>query len=95
METPIWMNPENKYYLLALHKEIDLFDRKIAHAKNIESFDSDHSKVLAIKKLETKRAALVATATDLASKGVEYDPQWLPRSFKATLEKTAAGKTAD
>jgi hypothetical protein len=65
-----WMISENKFYLLALHKEIDFFDRKIAHARNIESFDSDHLKTLAIKKLETKRSALVTTAMDLASKGV-------------------------
>jgi len=88
-----WMISENKFYLLALHKEIDFFDRKIAHARNIESFDSDHLKTLAIKKLETKRSALVTTAMDLASKGVEYYPKWLPRYFKATLEKSAAEKT--
>jgi hypothetical protein len=89
------MISENKFYLLSLHKEIDFFDRKIAHARNIENFDSDHLKALAIKKLETKRSALVTTAMDLASKGVEYDPKWLPRSFKATLEKSAAEKTVD
>lgn len=89
------MNPENKYYLLSLHKEIDLFDRKIAHARNIEPFDSEHTRALAVKKLETKRAVLVTSAMDLASQGVEYDPKWLPRSFKATLEKSAAQKAVD
>ena len=80
---------ENKYHLLDLHKEIDLFDRKIAHTKNIESFDSEDRRSSAVKRLETKRTALVAAAVDLANKGVEFDPKSLPRSFKAASDGPA------
>ena len=83
------VHSENKYHLLDLHKEIDLFDRKIAHTKNIESFDSEDRRTSAVKRLETKRTALVTVAVELANKGVEYDPKSLPRSFKAAAERAA------
>jgi hypothetical protein len=79
--------PDGKYALKDLHKEIDLFDRKIAYCRNYEKFDSESSRSSALQKLVTKREALVKMALGMASRGVEFDPQYLPRSFKKTEEE--------
>jgi hypothetical protein len=73
----------SQYQLIAVHKEIDLFDRKIAYCNNHEKFDSEDARAIALKKLERKRAMLVKVATDLTSKGMQCDPKYLARSFKA------------
>lgn len=73
----------SQYQLIAVHKEIDLFDRKIAYCNNHEKFDSEDARASALKKLERKRAMLVKVATDLTSKGMQCDPKYLARSFKA------------
>ncbi len=75
-------HPANKYHLRELHQEIDLFDRKIAHSSSFEKFDSEDQRAEEIQKLQTKRDALVKVASDLVSKGIEYDPKDLPRSLK-------------
>ncbi len=83
--------PDNKYALQDMYEEIDLFDRKIAHCRNHEKFDSEHERESALEKLMTKRAALVKTALAMASRGVECNPKYLPRSFKqATATAEAA-----
>jgi hypothetical protein len=75
--------PDSKYALKDLHEEIDLFDRKIAYCEEYEQFDSQQARQSALQKLVTKREALVKAALAMASRGVECDPKYLPRSFKA------------
>jgi hypothetical protein len=86
----------NPYYLIDVHKEIDLLDRKIAYCQNFEKFDSEAARGSALKKLATKRTTLVKVAEDMASKGIKCDPKYLPRSFKeaalAAETATAAGQ---
>jgi hypothetical protein len=73
----------NPYYLIDVHKEIDLLDRKIAYCQAFEKFDTEVLRASALKKLGTKRSTLVKVAEDLTSKGITCDPKYLPRSFKA------------
>jgi hypothetical protein len=75
----------NQYQLIDAHKEIDFFDRKISYCQNHERFDSEDARASALKKLETKRATLVKVAKELASKGIECDSKYLPRSFKQAV----------
>jgi hypothetical protein len=79
--------PDSKYSLRDLHKEIDLFDRKISYCRNYEKFDSEKDRSSALQKLVTKRESLVKTALAMASRGVEVEAQYLPRSFKKTAEE--------
>lgn len=72
--------------LKELHQEIDLFDRKIAYCQNFEKFDSEQERSSAVQKLGTKREALVKIARGMASRGIECDPKYLPRSFKEAVE---------
>lgn len=74
--------PTSKYHLKDLHREIDLFDRKIAYCQNYEKFDSQFDRDSACHKLVVKRESLVKLATAMASQGIEYDPKQLPRSMK-------------
>jgi hypothetical protein len=74
---------DSKYALKDLHEEIDLFDRKIAYCENHETFDSPQARESALQKLATKRESLVKAALGMASRGIECDPKYLPRSFKA------------
>ncbi len=78
-----------KYALQDLYAEIDLFDRKIAHCQNHETFASEQEREAALKKLRTKRETLVRNALAMASRGVECDPKHLPRSIKQTAATTA------
>jgi hypothetical protein len=84
----------NKYHLKDLHKEIDYFDRKVAYCKTHENFESDAARALALGKLLTKRESLVKVAVELARRGIECDPKYLPRSFKNPVESTPAKKSA-
>ncbi len=74
--------PDSKYALKDLHEDIDLFDRKIAYCQAHERFDSEQARASALQKLVTKRETLVKTALAMASRGVECDPKYLPRSFR-------------
>lgn len=75
--------PDSKYALRDLHEEIDLFDRKIAYCENFEQFESVQARAAALQKLVTKRESLVKAALAMAGRGIECDPKYLPRSFKA------------
>jgi hypothetical protein len=77
---------DNKYELKDLYQEIDLFDRKIAHCQNFEKFATDGERAAVLQKLVTKRKALAKAALEMAGRGVECDPKYLPRSFKAPAE---------
>ncbi len=73
---------ENKYYLKTIHDEIDLYDRKLAHLLNFETFATEADRAAATRKLTLKRDALALTAKRLAEEGIEYSPNDLPRSFR-------------
>jgi hypothetical protein len=77
---------DNKYELKDLYQEIDLFDRKIAYCQNFENFATDEERASARQKLVTKRGTLVKAALEMAGRGVECDPKYLPRSFQAPAE---------
>ena len=89
MPTPT--HPPNKYDLKDLHRQIDLYDRKIAACETFEKFDSEVARASSRQKLVSKRERLVKSARAMESLGVEYDAAQLPRSFKT--EAAAAGKT--
>lgn len=73
---------ENKYYLKTVHDEIDLYDRKLAHLLNFETFASEADRAAAVRKLTMKRDALAITAKRLAGDGIEFNQNDLPRSFR-------------
>jgi hypothetical protein len=76
------LKPLSKYDLRDLHREIDLFDRKIAHCHSHERFESEEARSAALQKLITARENLVTAAVDAVNSGIECDPKYLPRSFK-------------
>jgi len=85
---------QDKYYLRDLHREIDLYDRKLIHILNHEVFATEDLRLTAARKLTTKRESLAETARTLAAAGIEYDDKELPRSFRpkggiATREEAA------
>ena len=82
--------PTTKYEMKDLHQEIDLFDRKISYCQNHEKFKSETERGAALQKLENKRGTLVKTALDAAARGIEFDPKFLPRSFRAPTETGGA-----
>lgn len=93
-------NAYSPYALKDLHQAIDLIDRKINYCNTWETFESQEARDAHLRKLSTKRAALVKSALALAALGVRCDPQYLPRSFihppqegtqAAGMEPLAAG----
>lgn len=73
----------DKYFLRDLHREIDLYDRKLAYLDKFVEFPSPADREEAANKLLAKRAPLEKTALELAASGVEYEGKDLPRSFRA------------
>ena len=73
---------QDKYFLRDLHREIDLYDRKLIHMLKHEAFATDALRDAAARKLATKREALAATAKSLAASGIEFQDHELPRSFR-------------
>jgi biotin carboxyl carrier protein len=69
MATPL--PAPGKYQLRSLHEEIALFDRKLAHAQNYETFASEDSREAAVEKLTAKRNLLVRKAKEMIDSGVE------------------------
>jgi hypothetical protein len=74
--------PTGKYYLRSIHEEISLFDRKLAHLEKYETFATDEERGLAVRKMTTKRKALVTIAQRLVSDGVEFHASELPKSLR-------------
>lgn len=64
-------NSYTKYALKDLHDAIGLIDRKMNHCKTFETFDSQEDRDSTLRKLATKRAALVKSALTLSAMGVE------------------------
>ncbi len=81
---------ENKYYLKTVHDEIDLYDRKLAHLLNFETFATEADRAAATRKLTLKRDALALTAKRLAGDGIEFQQNDLPRSFRPKDAPVAA-----
>lgn len=73
---------QDKYFLRDLHREIDLYDRKLIHMVKHEEFATEALRTAAAKKLATKRESLAATARSLAASGIEFQENDLPRSFR-------------
>ncbi|GAA3750844.1 hypothetical protein [Terriglobus aquaticus] len=73
---------QDKYFLRDLHREIDLYDRKLVHLNKHEAFDTQALRDAAIRKLVTKRDALISTARTLHANGVEYADHELPRCLR-------------
>lgn len=74
-------NAYSSYALKDLHQAIDLIDRKIAHGRTLEVFESQEAHDLHLRKLSTRRATLVKSALALTNLGVRCDPKVLHRSF--------------
>ncbi len=83
-EHPIPMRTvvQDKYFLRDLHREIDLYDRKLIHLVKHEVFASDALRDAAARKLANKREQLAETARTLAASGIEFQETDLPRSFR-------------
>jgi len=75
-----------RYQLLALHQEIDLYDRKIAHFDRYEAAGSTPE---ARKKLVTKRNTLEKNAREMAAAGIGFAESELPRSFREPVAAEA------
>lgn len=73
---------QDKYFLRDLHREIDLYDRKMVHLLKHETFATDTLRDAAIRKLSVKRESLVLTARSLAASGIEFSENELPRSLR-------------
>lgn len=82
-------NAFSPYALKDLHQAIDLIDRKLAFARAGETFASEEARELHLRRLSSKRAALVKSAHALTALGVQCDPQFLPRSFVHPVEGEA------
>lgn len=80
------VRPDSMYALKDLYEEIGFFDRKIAHCKTYEPFDSEEARASALRKLMAKREPLAKAAREMAGRGVECDPKYLPRSLKDSDE---------
>jgi hypothetical protein len=74
--------PTGKYYLRSIHEEISLFDRKLAHLEKYETFASDEAHEQAVRKMATKRKALVTIAQRLVAEGVDFAASELPKSLR-------------
>ena len=75
-------HPPSKYHLKDLYQQIGLYDRKIAYCQNLEKFDCEEERSIAVAKLAKKRNSLVQSAAAMTSMGVECDPSHLPRSLR-------------
>ncbi len=73
---------QDKYFLRDVHREIDLYDRKMIHLVKHETFATDALRDAAIRKLSLKREGLVNTAKSLAASGIEFADHDLPRSLR-------------
>lgn len=73
----------DKYFLRDLHREIDLYDRKLAYLDKFVEFASPGDREEAEKGLLSKRALLEKAALELVASGVEYEEKDVPRSLRA------------
>ena len=90
MATPLL--PPGKYQLRSLHEEIALFDRKLAHMQNYETFSTPSERETALEKLTAKRSLLARKAQELIDSGVEVT--YAPRPYAPEPVKTVAAAAA-
>jgi len=83
-------NSFSPYALRDLHQAIDLIDRKISYCNTWETFESQEARQIHLRKLSTKRAALVKSAQALTELGVRCEPQFLARSFIHPVQQESA-----
>ncbi|MGC8549299.1 MAG: hypothetical protein ACP5M4_06335 [Acidobacteriaceae bacterium] len=81
--------PYEKLHLRALHQEIDLFDRKLAHLARYGEYSSEADRKAAASKLEKKRETLAVEARKMVKSGVYFAASDLPRSFREDAPTTA------
>lgn len=86
---------QDKYFLRDLHREIDLYDRKLIHMLKHEAFATDALRDAATRKLATKRESLAATARSLAASGIEFHAHELPRSFRPEGSSDSVAEAGD
>lgn len=92
---PVIPPRRDKYFLRDIHREIDLYDRKLAYLDKFVEFSSSTDRLEAKNKMLAKRAPLEKTALKLAASGVEYEEKDLPRSFRAmNIEPDRGQKSA-
>lgn len=87
-------NSYSPYALKDLHQAIDLMDRKIAWCSSGEIFASEEAREDQLRKLSTKRAALVKSALALANLGVRCDPKFLARSMAEARQEEGTSAAA-
>jgi hypothetical protein len=86
--------PQDKYTLRDIHREIDLFDRKLIHLVKHEVFPTETLRDAAVRKATTKREQLANQARSLAALGIEFQPSDLPRSFRSGEPVETASEVA-
>ncbi len=74
---------QDKYYLRSVHQDIDLLDRKLAHLRKYDTFDSSADRQTAENKINAARELLARTARRLVEEGIAFEESDLPRSFRA------------
>lgn len=79
----------NKYVLKSLEEEIGLFDRKLAHLHNFETFESEEARLVAAGKLSAKRERLVRTLRELTDPAPEVAAASPKKSKTAAKTKTS------
>lgn len=87
-------NTYSKYALNDLRQSIALIDRKIAHSTNVEIFDFVTTREAALRKLSSKRAALVKTVLALTEPAANYDPVLISQSSIHLVESEPAPRPA-
>ena len=88
-------NAYSKYALKDLHQAIELIDRKMNHCRTFESFDSQEDRDSTLRKLTTKRAALVKSALALTAMGVRSDTHSATLSLVEPLQDGGESMAAE
>jgi len=86
---------QDKYFLRDIHREIDLYDRKLIHMVKHETFATEALRDAAARKLAHKRELLAETARTLAASGIEFNESDLPRSFRPEGWTESAGSNGE
>lgn len=74
--------PTDKCLLKSLHREIDLYDRKLVYLDKHVDFANPADREEAKHRLLHKRSSVERNARELAAAGVEFCDADLPRSFR-------------
>ncbi|MDE3199490.1 MAG: hypothetical protein KGN79_01110 [Acidobacteriota bacterium] len=73
---------DERIVLRALHKQIDLYDRKLEHLDKYLNFATAGHLLQTRASIVTRRGELEKTARLLAASGVAFSDADLPRSFR-------------